>query len=209
MSFKLIRPNASRWDLDQSIFDWYEHAEGLLNAYGRWGRLAGKIGEPVLVNVIQYYAKNCEFTNQPADKEFFMAAVEAYCKRSMTSLDRLIAMLDKKEPLEYRANNPNNTGGSVYRNSTAEVREERRHAAGQIRSSSPSQTMTVADFLGVQQRPAVATAPDANGKRVFSRQQATDWMLSKHPDELEFWEDFFQYHGQSGSGDQLYILKQR
>jgi hypothetical protein len=179
------RPNACKWDLGEYL-PWYEDARQM--AFVRFQLAPRNFPEGEIVNIIQYYLADCNFKSKPPSKEYFLKCVYHYCDRGMYTISNLAAMLDGARPLEFKK---------------AQAVNERPFEARQ-----PSNNASPLSSLLGQMKISQAPATEKSDATKFSRQQALDWLLkNKGAEELERWEEYFEYIGIAPGKGEIYILK--
>lgn len=185
-----IRPNASRLDLNERM-EWYEEARVLLMALGQ----AHRFREPYLVSLIRHYFAVCAERKAAPDKQFFLDCITAWDDRGMQTKSRLVAMLEGREPLEFKKKAPVEEMPGKHR----------RSEGGDLKRLSEMMNDLPADFARTPQ--GASGGSDQVGKHKFySRDQAARWMMDNRPDDIEHWEDFFTFAGvQPGVGEIYYL----
>jgi hypothetical protein len=198
------RPNASKWDLSPELVQWFAEAMDIAGAY-KW---AHRLPEVPLVNIIEYYLADCKFANREPSKDFFLQCVDAFCDRRMITVSNLAEMLDGTKTLKYETNT-NNNGRGGYRNTANEAGEERRRAAASQRSSSLyGKPLALKELeFGADGIQPSRRAMNGTPSKYYNRQRALDWMLANKPDDLDHWEDYFEFAGILAGVGEAYILR--
>jgi hypothetical protein len=181
-----LKTNASRYDLNDKL-DWYEDCVALLKSHNRAHGVLF-VGEAWLVSFIKYYFLLCEQKHSTPFKEQLFAIIDAWCSRTITNKDRLVAMLEGKEPLKFE------------KTMLAEKPFFVRPSGG---------LKQLADIPAPGYKPKTKPSIGKLPKGYFTKQMAIDWMMSNKPHDLDLWDQYFTYYGvRQGSNEEIYILNQ-
>jgi hypothetical protein len=187
------RPNACKWDLGDYLA-WYEEARQ--TAFVRFQLAPRNFPEGEIVNITQYYVADCKFKGKSPDKEFYLKCVYHYCDRGMFTISNLAGMLDGTKPLEFKkaATTSVNERPAQYNN--------RSNYSGNLRN------LLSQEMIQQPSQSAIPAIPrDDDGPKKFTRQMAIDWMIKYQPENLERWEEYFNYYGIAPGKGEIYILK--
>lgn len=189
----LPRVNASRYDYADR-FDWWQAAAELAQFYGK----AHRLREQVIVSAMEHYLALCKENKSEPSKEFFLRCIDAWCDRDMSTISRLISLIEGREPLEFKKPIVNEMPGKG------------RVAGSEAKSLKEVMPKTPEEFLNGM--PVAIPKPKAFRLKAghYTKESAIEWMKQYHPADIELWEEeYFVFLGVSPGIGNIYQLRQQ